>query len=331
MRPDPRRRGAVLILVAGVAALIGALAVALLSRARDQTAESARVVAEAQARIMLAAACGYVLESGRLGYGEIPPGAPVQREAFGWLDVRDGATGPRDDLGAALFSSALVERSRADGAPDRPAWPAVGAVVRCPMAVRERPPFAVAMNAAPNAIALDGPDAGMPYLRAPDPQPAVGNGWPGAVDATAFDDFVRGLPRPRPESVGLGWFRLHRVAAAAFVVTCGSGASAGWRDWQEIPDADRAAYGDDAELFAQLAAAEVRTWYRIEWSAAIPPCDSHSIENEAVAAPPDPMVLHPMNTSQMSRTRSLRSQARSPNLVGTIRYIERLASPPAVW
>lgn len=320
-----------LILVAGVAALIGALAVALLSRARDQTADSARIVAEAQARIMLAAACGYVLEAGRLGYGAVPPAAGPQREAFGWLDVRDGATGPRDDVGAALFSPALVDRSRADSPPDRPAWPAIGAVVRCPMAVRERPPYAVMATAAPNAIARNGPDAGMPYLRHPDPTPAVANGWPGVVDDSAFADFVRGLPRHRPESVGLGWFRLHRVAAAAFIATCGAGATAGWRDWQEIPTTDRAAFADDDALFGQLAMAEARTWYRIEWSAAIHPCDSHSIENEADRAPPDPAVLHPMNTSQMSPARSLRSQARSPNPLGTMRFIERLSSPPAAW
>ncbi len=88
MRPEPRR-GALLVIVTGLAAVIAALCFSLLVRARSDSEAMAVVMREAQARIMLGAACAYVLEAGRIGWG---------RECYGWRDVRDGMTGPKPDL-----------------------------------------------------------------------------------------------------------------------------------------------------------------------------------------------------------------------------------------
>ena len=61
VRQGAARRGALLILVAGIAALMVALSVAFLTRMRADAEENAMVVREAQARLMLVAACSYCL------------------------------------------------------------------------------------------------------------------------------------------------------------------------------------------------------------------------------------------------------------------------------
>ncbi|MBA3848262.1 MAG: hypothetical protein H0X45_16655, partial [Planctomycetes bacterium] len=104
---NAQRRGTVIILVAGAAALMATLVLAFLVRMRSDGEESNQVVRDTQARIMLLAACGYVLEAGRLGYDVDPqlPDPVPHEEAYGWIDVRDGSTGPRDRDGTALYSS----------------------------------------------------------------------------------------------------------------------------------------------------------------------------------------------------------------------------------
>jgi hypothetical protein len=315
----PSRAGTVLVLVSGCAALIVALTTAFLWRVREAAADTAVVVAEAQARVMLLAACDYVLEASRLGYDQAPrdPARPHE-EGYGWIDVRDGATGPRDHDRNPLWSSG--------------AWPAVGATARCPMEVLRRTPYAIRLTTAYNPIESDPAAArfGVPLLTAPDPQPAHGNGWPGAIDPGAYDAYAAGDRRPRPESVGLAWFRVHREEPARFVVTCGAGASRGFRDWPEVVAAGEAAAFVDQASFAEIVAAERRLWYRIEWSAWIGnPSYFHFIENELRRQ--ENYLLHPHNATQCSPTRSQRSQIRRPNPVGTIRWVERLYQPPAQW
>lgn len=233
------RRGSILVVVAGIALLTGTLVLAFIVRNRNDVEESELVHRHIQARIMLAAACSYVQEASRLGWGE---------EAYGWVDVRDGQVGPKDCTGAALWAAGR--------------WPAPGTHARCPMHAQVRPPDAVQPDAAPNRMVSDPADPlfGLPLLRRPDPLPV----------AATWAEFRAGDPTPRPESANRSWFRVHRDGPATFVVTVGAGASEGFKDWDEVL-AEGAAwrFSDDQGLFETIRAQELRLWYRIEWSPAV--------------------------------------------------------------
>jgi hypothetical protein len=313
-----RRRGTLLIVVAGGCALMAALATAFLLRMRSTVEETDLVAREAQARIMLLSACCYVVESSRLGYDASPHAAPKPHghiEAFGWLDVREPpreganplAIGPRDQTGAPLWTAGR--------------WPAIGgAAARCPMHRWERPPYAIASTVAPNAISTDrtSPDFGRPYLRNRDPMPL----------ARDWDAFASGNPAPVAQSAGMAWFRCYRESAARFIVTCGAGASEGWKDWSEVPPGERARFQDDPALFAEIVAQERRMWYRVEWSAAVVADNYHSIDYH-VNSIGEHYYLIAVNG--VYGNGDGRSQMRAPNPVGTIRWVERLPEPPAAW
>ncbi|HYE04378.1 MAG TPA: hypothetical protein VEL07_02550 [Planctomycetota bacterium] len=346
------RAGTVLIVVAGIAALLAALAIAFLASVRDGAATTEAAVRDAQARLMLHAACAYVLEAGRLGYGPsraqavLPandaPGSGfvranagrlMHREAFGWIDAReaDGASfpdpsspGPRDQRGDPVYR------------PGR--WPAVGGTVIGVMHRWRRPPYAILPTVAPNPIVTDptrrgDADWGRPLQRAPAVQPAVGNGWPGGVTDAGWAAHVRGDATPVPGSTGIAWFRVHRASAATFVVTCGAGATLGFRDWDEVlawstiagAVGGPAAFADDRVLFDELRSRERRMWYEIRWSGAVRPLDFRHEEalwwgrwlQNAFA-----YRTYPVNGTQY--TGWSRANRFNPNPLGTISYIQRL-------
>ncbi|HYE05995.1 MAG TPA: hypothetical protein VEL07_10810 [Planctomycetota bacterium] len=328
------RRGTVLVVVAGLAALLAAIGLAFIMRVREDSAEINLAVREAQARLMLMAACTYVLESGRIGYDVDPQNGAAHEEGFGWIDVRAIApqdqpyrVGPRDQDRRALFSPAPAVDGDGDGVAERPAWPAIGGVARCPMHRLRRPPYAIAPTAVYNPIG----DDGLPLLAHPDPQPGVGATWPASPAAPSFADFVAGDPRPIAGSTGQAWFRCHRQDEALFVLTCGAGATQGFASWDEVVGAGATdEFGGDQRLFADVMAAEIRRWYRIEWSAAVGSVyDFHFVDNEIKTA--DHYLMHPHNATQCMRGRSVRSQVRRPNCCGTIRWVEHLETPPARW
>ncbi len=115
------RGGVVLILAMGLCVMLGALALAFIARTRMDASEMAGLLRIAQSRVMLSAACAYVLEAGRIGYdlsdaydsvrrpwattyawaisaGRVsadPQNTLYHEECFGWVDVRDGTVGPR--------------------------------------------------------------------------------------------------------------------------------------------------------------------------------------------------------------------------------------------
>ena len=327
------RSGTVLILVAGIAAIIATVASAFLLRMRADIEEMAIAEREAQARIMLIAACTYVQEASRLGYDVGAP-AGKHREAFGWLDVRDGAIGPRGEDWSApvgfdpFFNATAVEDRDGDGSADRPAWPAVRGVARCPMFVHERPPYATELTTAYNPIAAAGPDFGMPYLLTPDPLSVIKPPEPDAKARAWAGDAL-----PRANSTGLSWFRVRREDAATFVVTCGAGATQGFIDWDEVRGLGATAvFGGDRVAFDRLLAAETRTWYRIEWSAAVAPSEVHNIANALnTGSVVDQYISFPMNTSDVPQDKAMRSQAHCINMGGTIRWVQRLRQPPTHW
>jgi len=71
------RRGAILIIVAGLAVLLAGLALTFLIRLRADAEESAATVREVQSRIMLVVACTYIQEAARLGWDLSPTSHPT--------------------------------------------------------------------------------------------------------------------------------------------------------------------------------------------------------------------------------------------------------------
>ncbi|MBA3847612.1 MAG: hypothetical protein H0X45_13350 [Planctomycetes bacterium] len=236
------RRATVLIIVAGVAAMLAGITVAFLTRMRSDAEENRQTQQEFQARIMLSAALQYVQETARLGWGS---------EAYGWTDRRTGLSGPRDRFGVQLGATA--------------AFPTPGGeAARCEAFVMRRPPFAISPNTAHNPVVLNPaqPWSEILNLRSFDPQPA----------ATREDEFEAGDRAPRPGTTGRAWFRCWRVPAtspdgphATFIVTCGAGATLGWRRFADAPPG---AF-PDAATFAALRTAETILWYEVAWSAAV--------------------------------------------------------------
>ncbi len=335
MGPDRRRQGTVLIAIAGVCALLASLAVAFLVRMRDDAEATAEVVRETQARVMLVAGCNYVLESSRLGWDTALGVNGPHREGFGWVDVRTGLAGPRDQAGNTVWS-------------DPARFPAVGGrAARCPMQVRERPPFAVELTVAYNPIAgPTSPDFGLPLMVKPDPRPVK------RVPTETWDSWKVGDPAPRPTSTGISWFRCYRESEAVFVITCGAGGTLGFKDWNEVDVVENAAdqFGDET-IFNAILIDERRLWYRIEWSAAIAAPDFHLTDNEFGAAHDgdpaygwswggdgnrpariiDNYFMHPRNSSKASTGRSSRCQIHNNNPVGSVRWVQRLDTAPANW
>jgi hypothetical protein len=335
--PARNRGGTILIIVAGLSALIASLSLAFLVRMQADANESRQVIADAQARIMLVAGLNYIQEASRLGW-EVGPG---EREAFGWVDVRDGLEGPKTRSLAP--NTGRIPAVRPEDGPRSVNFP-IGTSARFPMWVWTRAPYAIDASAVFNPIERDStrPDFAMPYLRYPDPQPVVVNYWtPGgagsAVNDENFDrgphdptsDFVHGDPRPRVNSIGLGWFRVRRIGPARFIITCGAGATQGFRRWSDMSATDRAQFGNDDRLWHDLRNQEVIMWYEVEWSPAVGGATYQCIDNEQK---PDHYQWRPFNPVHENYPGGHQSQTHARNMVGTFRYIQRLRNEPtAGW
>ncbi len=338
------RRGTVLILVAGISALLASLAVSFLVRMRTDAEESDRSVRLAQAHLMLVASCNFIQERSRMGWDDPnpPAGTPATHvECFGWVDIRDGVSGPRDQTqGPGDFAVPAV--------PDEtPTQMAVGTwadlrtplatrpISRQPMYVMRRPPFAVLPKAAPNAISTIPGDVnfGKPLATHCDPEPAV-KPLPAADTPATWSDYATGDKTPLPSGQVGAWFRVLRDGPATFVVTCGCGGTMGFRmrDWDAVSGTgamtaeDKALFGNDRDLFSQLEANEVRLWYRIEWSANVAAADYQCLQNEIGG---DHWVQWPLNAS--AAPNNVRSQPHPTNMVGTIRWVQRLTNEPTYW
>ena len=72
-----RRSGTILIIVAGICALLASLTLAFILRSRSSLEETNALEADVQARIMLIAACNYVCEASRIGYEPLNPLDPL--------------------------------------------------------------------------------------------------------------------------------------------------------------------------------------------------------------------------------------------------------------
>ena len=165
------RQGTILIIVAGISALLASISLVFLANMRSSIEESQMLATNVQARIMLYAACNYVQEASRLGYDD----SVAHGEAFGWIDVRDGSEGPKTALGGrSLFP--------------------VGALGRFPMYVWKQTRYAIKPILAFNPINHDESnhsEFGRPYLRYPDPQP-VSSVFDGPPSNGVYRDFMHG-------------------------------------------------------------------------------------------------------------------------------------------
>ena len=341
------RCGTILIVVAGLSALLVTLALSAIMYSRNATDATRLAVQEAQARLMLHAACSYVLEASRMGYGQSRLEAEntassgigfilnsdsklMHREGFGWIDVRnvDGRPGPLDQLGQPVYSRAGV-------------WPAVGGTVVCPMQRWTRPPYAIKQTISYNPIYIEptnssDPRWGRPLLLNPDPQPQTPNGWPNPISDSKWSDHVRGDSMPAINSTGIAWFRVHRASAATFIVTCGAGGTMGYRNWDEVKRVtagtlslpgtigDSAFFNNDESFFNSLRSSEVRLWYEIRWSAAIRPLDFRYEEPTWWRWLQNSFAyrIYPVNGTQYPGWS--RANRFNPNPVGTLSYIQRL-------
>ncbi len=352
------RQGTVLILVAGVSALLASLSIAFLTRVRSDVNEMQAVVHQTQARIMLNAACLYILEASRIGWDKKGSRAQYQ-EAYGWIDVRDGSLGPR------LKTGSLVELGNvgplndlSTGVKGRPRDPAdpldpdrryingvgnvnfpIGVPARFPMFTMKRPPFATSMRATYNPIEWSTSDNGRGYLRYPDPLPAVDNGsWKRSptrpqgdsidVSRTTFDEWAKGDKSPIQNSLGLAWFRIIREnTGAIFTVTCGSGATLGFRNWKEVQAAGETQRFGDEIIFSALAAEEVRLWYRVEWSPSTTAIDQMLLHESRE----ETLVRSSMTYQSGGAFNRYSGQMYAPNMCGTIQWIQRLRKEPDFW
>jgi hypothetical protein len=343
MHPHPldrrhSRDGTILIIVAGISALLASLALTFMVRNRSDAEETQSTIRDVQARLMLVAACNYIQECSRIGWDQYPAtpmatndifptgssaaiDVPVHEETFGWIDVRDGSIGPKTQEGRQCWSPSLV---LSDGIRQRPRWPAPDSIARCPMYVWKRTKYATSLHAAYNPIQqLDSSasDYLMPYLRNPDPQPTEGIDWA---------EHKRGDSTPRVESTNKSWFRVLREGPSTFLITCGAGSTQGFRSYDEANAQGMSdIFNNDRSYFAILASQESRLWYRVEWSASSVESTYHWQEHHTTGGW-DSYLQWPVNASHSWPT-GPRSLAFVRNFGGTFRWIMRLKAEPTNW
>lgn len=356
----PCRNGTILIMVAGLSALLASLALAFLVRQRSDAEESRITVQEVQARLMLSAACNYVQECSRIGWdrywdttvsrptdtNDVFPGSStsgstvdIHEETFGWLDVRDGTIGPKTQEGRVCFDATNLVFTDATGT-RRPAWPAPDSIVLCPMQVWQAPPSATKLTACYNPINTDennqvNGDYLWPWLRYPDPHPQGATtrdgGFPSPSDrADAYAQFLNGNRTPRVQTVGKSWFRILRDGPTTFVITCGAGGTHGYRSWSEVVDQGMSElFLNDPVFFNSLIQQEIRLWYRIEWSASSIELTYHWDFHHRFRNT-DTYMQWPMNASH-GWMGGCRGPGHDRNFGGTIRWVQRLRQEPTYW
>lgn len=258
------RRGTLLIVVAGISALLMSMALVYLVSMRSDMEESNLLVQEAQARLVLVAGLQYIQESSRLGWDN--PATPEHEEAFGWTDVRDGSAGPKDRNGNPLYQVGSGK------------FPDIGGTAaRFPLYVMERPPFALSQTFTYNPLPMDPAKnwAQLINYTTRDPQPA----------AETWGEFSRGRTEPRQDSLGRSWMRIYRerdpapdpsgqprppVEPATFTITCGAGPTEGFRSYDEALAAGQAGmFNNDRQYFNLLRSQEVILWFRTQWTSAV--------------------------------------------------------------
>jgi hypothetical protein len=83
------RRGAILIIVAALVAMMAALVLTFIAKNRLDVEEANWMHRTTQARLMVNAALAYIQETSRIGWDTVS-GDGINVEAYGWTDVRGG-------------------------------------------------------------------------------------------------------------------------------------------------------------------------------------------------------------------------------------------------
>ncbi|HEX3132306.1 MAG TPA: hypothetical protein VHX44_01850, partial [Planctomycetota bacterium] len=98
MRSRSSCSGTILIIVAGISALLASLSITFLLRIREGAQASELLTQETQARLMLHAACSYILECSRIGYGPAREDAtrPAGTGIDGFVTTPSGALAHRE-------------------------------------------------------------------------------------------------------------------------------------------------------------------------------------------------------------------------------------------
>lgn len=327
------RRGTLLIIVAGISALLMSMALVYVVNMRSDLEESNLLMRESQARLVLIAALQYIQESSRLGWDN--PATPEHEEAYGWADVRDGSAGPKDRNGVPLYQ---VGSGR---------FPDIGGTAaRFPLHAMERPPFALKETFVYNPLELD-PGKNWSQLvnyTTRDPQPA----------AETWQEFSEGRKGLRLESVGKSWMRIYRernpaasasnpnstppVEPATFTITCGAGATEGFRDYDEAVLEGRAdQFQNDRAFFNLLRSQETILWFRAQWTSAV------GGSSMGIRIKSGYFELPEINKESYYKSGSYDVYRNTPvagsdhhwwvnrNPIGSILWIQRLDEPPTDW
>lgn len=299
---NPGRQGTVLIITAALSALMMVATFTFLVVMRNDAQATGVAMRHTQNRLLLMAACDYLLEAGRIGWGQ---------ECYGWVDVRDGELGPKPLIG--VDPSGPGSRFPID----QPRRFPLHCWKRPPFAISPRDPNPIDARVNPDGTPTDPATFGQPFLTKPDPMPAE--------DITTYAEWKAGDASARTGTVGTAWFRLLRDGPATFIITCGSGGTFGYKDWAEVPTTDREnLFGNNESQFNQSLAPEIRTWYRVEWSPAI------TIQMSPALAETDPYVWFPTDTTDgWEDFQSI--QPGRDNVCGTIQWVQRLRFPPDKW
>jgi hypothetical protein len=311
------RTGTVLIIVSGVAAVLAAMTLAFLMRMRSDLEESQLFTRDMQARVMMTSALQYIQETSRLGWDN--PNTAEKEETYGWIDVRDGLPGPKDQKGnAATDKNGNPAFVLATGLGS--SFPAIaGTAARCPLYVMRRPPCAISQNEAPNPMVPNPllPWSSILHNNNLDPKPVV---------AISYDDFVLGDSTPRYQSEG--WFRVYRKSIATFVVTCGAGASQGFRHWNEVSTNGHESLFGTQETFEELRRFETMMWFEAEWNPAVGGNVAYQYQTEALTGSNLDAMF---KLTELSSPNIGKQKPNSRQFYGTFLYIQRLPSPPAEW
>ncbi|MDA3961306.1 MAG: hypothetical protein PF961_10995 [Planctomycetota bacterium] len=231
----------------------------------------------------------------------------IAREAFGWVDIRGpladpasgdvDAIGPKDMFGYRLYDPTPIDPTVPSEYLTR--WPAPGSVARCPMYRKTVPPYAISPQTVTNPLVFErGGNAD--YTRWADfsnrwPTPMFTQ-WSNTSSPTDPGYFATGIPTPVSDSLGQSWFRVYREVEqdhngvddagysyddatdidtvdlsghhGIFIVTCGAGATDGFRNWAEVQALGATAQFGSETAFLEFQQTEQRMWYRIEYNAA---------------------------------------------------------------
>lgn len=319
------RHGTILIIVAGISAMLASLALTFLVRMRSDAQESQLFLAQTQARVMLNAALSYIGETSRIGWDD--PDTNENEEAFGWVDIRDGSVGPRDRTGKALYVADLDSELGTGSV-----WPAVGSSMVCDSQyLFLMPPTAISPNVTPNPIQAE-PSLSWKELVGF----AKASPMPLADD---FSTFVAGNKQPRAGTENPCWFRVFRRKPAVFIITCAAGSSGGFRNWDEVLAKNAAERFGDRVMWESLRQQEALLWYEVEWSPAVNTASSgyiykgdRSIEPVWISKPFGQYnEQDPTRPPGTLRSANHADHPNKRNQMGTFLYLQRLEREPDRW